>query len=91
MNELQILLGDERKEGPYLTACFDEQAYQSSSSNQIAEKLIQALAQVLQTTHRFDSIFYHMNRDYFHLREESVMNWDFGSKNKRHKLSISCI
>lgn len=43
MNELQILLGDERKEGPYLTACFDEQAYQSSSSNQIAEKLIQAL------------------------------------------------
>lgn len=26
MNELQILLGDERKEGPYLTACFDEQA-----------------------------------------------------------------
>lgn len=83
MNELQILLGDERKEGPYLTACFDEQAYQSSSScsngltwNQIAEKLIQALAPVL---HRFDSIFYHMNRDYFHLREESVMNWDFGS------------
>lgn len=54
MNELQILLGDERKEGPYLTACFDEQAYQSSSScsncltwNQIAEKLIQALAPVL--------------------------------------------
>lgn len=86
MNELQILLGDERKEGPSLTACFDEQAYQSSSScsngltwNQIAEKLIQALAPVLQTTHRFDSIFYHMNRDYFHRREESVMNWDFGS------------
>lgn len=54
MYELQILLGDERKEGPYLTACFDEQAYQSSSScsngltwNQIAEKLIQALAPVL--------------------------------------------
>lgn len=25
MNELQILLGDERKEGQYLTASFDEQ------------------------------------------------------------------